>query len=99
MTVSITPESILRHELNGLRVEIVASSNPDLVGIAGVVVGETTQTVRLDTDDGIKQCPKDAVTLEFELPSGELVTVDSARLVARPTQRSEQTGRGKWHLA
>lgn len=99
MTVSITPESILRHELNGLRARIVASSNPDLVGIAGVVVGETTQTVRIETNDGIKQCPKNAVTLEFELPRGEIVTVDGKRLVARPARRSEQTGGGKWHLA
>ncbi len=99
MTVSITPESIIRHELNGLRVRVVASSNSDLIGIAGVVVGETTQTLHIESDDGVKQCPKDVVTFEFELPSGELVTVDGKRLVARPPRRSEQTGGGKWQLA
>lgn len=99
MTVQITPESLVRHELNGLRVRVVASANPDLVGITGVVVRETTQTVFIETDDGIKQCPKNVVTLEFELPRGEVVTVDGNRLVARPARRSEQTGGGKWHLA
>lgn len=99
MTVSITPETILRHELNGLGVRVVSATNPDFVGISGVVVAETTQTLKIETEQGIKQIPKDTVVFEFELPQGDFVTVEGEQLVARPARRSEQTGGGKWHLA
>ena len=42
----MTPESLVRHELAGLDVEVAESPNPDLVGVAGRVVDETTNTDR-----------------------------------------------------
>ena len=44
----LTPETLTRHELNGLYVEVVDAPNPDLVGVAGRVVVETMQTLHLD---------------------------------------------------
>ena len=38
----MTPESLVRHELAGLDVEVAESPDSDLVGIAGRVVDETT---------------------------------------------------------
>ena len=64
----LTPETLTRHELNGLRVAVVAAPNPDLVGIAGRVVSETTNTLVVRTDSGDKRVPKAASTLEFEIP-------------------------------
>ena len=46
--MALTPETLPRHELNGLRVEVVDASNPDLVGIAGRVVVETMQTFHIE---------------------------------------------------
>jgi ribonuclease P protein subunit POP4 len=46
----LTPETLVRHELNGLYTEVVDSPNPDLVGIAGRVVVETMRTVHIDCD-------------------------------------------------
>jgi ribonuclease P protein subunit POP4 len=51
----MTPESLPRHELAGLDVTVEASPNPDLVGVAGRVVDETTGTLLVATDDGVKQ--------------------------------------------
>jgi ribonuclease P protein subunit POP4 len=101
----LTPESLPRHELVGLAVEVVSASNPDLVGIAGDVVTETTQTLGIeaaDTDGATRvfHVPKADATFEFDLPRGDgqlsVVTVDGERLVARPARRTEQTGDSKW---
>jgi ribonuclease P protein subunit POP4 len=45
----LTPETLTRHELNGLYTEVVDSPNPDLVGIAGRVVVETMGMLHIDT--------------------------------------------------
>lgn len=42
------------------------------------------------------QVPKAVATFEFELPSGDVVTVDGDRLVARPARRTERTGDSQW---
>ena len=41
----VTPATLVRHELVGLSVAVVAAPNPDLEGIQGEVVLETTKTV------------------------------------------------------
>jgi ribonuclease P protein subunit POP4 len=67
--MALTPETLIRHELNGLRVEVVEASNPDLVGIAGRIVVETMQTLHVDTGTRVCQVPKQGATLQFEIPS------------------------------
>ena len=84
-----TPETLTRHELNGLRVAVADAPNPDLVGIAGRIVGETMRTLRVaagsndasgdghDTsaeESRVKQVPKRGSTFEFELPRGDAPT-------------------------
>ena len=44
----LTPATLTRHELIGRPVRVVAASNPDLVGIAGEVVMETTRTLSVE---------------------------------------------------
>ena len=43
--MALTPTTLPRHELVGLEVAVVAASNPDLVGLSGRAVTETTQTI------------------------------------------------------
>jgi len=83
--MALTPETLTRHELNGLRVAVVDAPNPDLVGIAGRVVIETMQTLHVDVSerdaaaaesagDGsarVVQVPKQGSKLEFELPASD----------------------------
>jgi ribonuclease P protein subunit POP4 len=92
----LSPESLPRHELVGLDVEVVAASNPDVIGIAGHVVTETTRTLGIEGDDRVWHVPKDGATFAFALPSGETVRVDGDRLVARPARRTETTGDSQW---
>jgi len=49
--MALTPETLTRHELNGLRVAVVDAPNPDLVGICGRVVAETMRTLRVDVSE------------------------------------------------
>lgn len=49
--MSLTPETLTRHELCGLHVEVVESTDPSRVGIAGRVVRETTNTLVIESDD------------------------------------------------
>ncbi|EJN58668.1 ribonuclease P protein component 1 [Halogranum rubrum] len=69
--MALTPETLTRHELNGLSVRVVDAGNPDLVGIAGRVVIETMQTLHIDDGDRVRQVPKRGATLEFALTAGE----------------------------
>ncbi|MFC6733356.1 MULTISPECIES: ribonuclease P protein component 1 [unclassified Haladaptatus] len=61
----LTPETLPRHELIGLHVRVAAAANPDLVGIAGRVVGETTQMLRIEVGSRVTHVPKQASILEF----------------------------------
>ncbi len=91
----MTPESLVRHELAGLDVAVAESSNPDLVGTAGRVVDETTNTLLVATGEGVRQVPKAAATFRFRLPEADVV-VDGDRLVARPARRTESNGGSLW---
>ena len=96
----LTPETLPRHELIGLPVRVAAASNPDLVGIAGEVVMETTRTLSIEGSESgserVWQVPKADATFEFTTPDGQRVTVEGERLVARPARRTERTGDSKW---
>ncbi|EMA18444.1 ribonuclease P protein component 1 [Haloarcula japonica] len=91
----LTPETLPRHELVGLDCEVVSASNPDVVGISGTVVMETTQMLTLEGADRVWHVPKDSATFAFDL-STETVLVDGDRLVARPARRTENTGDSLW---
>ncbi|WP_435184840.1 ribonuclease P protein component 1 [Halobellus sp. EA9] len=101
--MALTPETLTRHELNGLRVAVVDAPNPDLVGICGRVVVETMQTLHVDVSDcdadaeaaesaaaasaRVKQVPKQGSTLEFELPASDAASDD-------PSGGGDARGRG-----
>ena len=69
--MALTPETLPRHELNGLPVRVVESDDPGKVGIAGRVVVETTNTlgieVRTDGESRVLTVPKSGSTFEFAI--------------------------------
>ena len=103
--MTVTPETLTRHELVGLDVCVVSASNPDLVGLEGTVVTETTRTLGIepetsaaaDESEGrVSTVPKESATFEWTLPSGDVVETAGATLVARPARRTEHRGDSTW---
>lgn len=84
----ITPQNLFQHELIGLTVEIVESSNMGLVGIKGKVVDETRNTIRVEVDDRYESIiPKNVAIFHFQTPEGQKVEIDGKILVSRPEDR------------
>jgi ribonuclease P protein subunit POP4 len=93
--MTTTAETLVRDELVGLAVEVVAASNPDIVGVNGEVVMETTRTLGIESDGRVLQVPKADATFEWTL-DGERVRTAGERLVGRPARRTEQRGDSTW---
>ena len=91
----ITPKDLVRHELIGLRVKIVDSTNKAIIGVSGRVVDESRNTLTIETPRGPKNFVKEQCVFSFQIPSGEWVRVDGKLLVARPEDRIKKKFR-KW---
>ena len=86
--MSITEDNLHRHELIGLKVTVIRSSNPLYVGIKGNIVDETKNMLIIDDDSKEKRLPKDNVVYVFTMPNGKLIELDGKRLVGRPADRT-----------
>ncbi len=84
----ITPHNILKHELIGLPVEIVSSTNLSLLGIKGKVVFETRNTLIIEKEGCSKEItvPKDIAVFKFKLDNCS-VEVIGKLLIGRPEDR------------
>jgi ribonuclease P protein subunit POP4 len=91
----INPSNLVRHELIGLEVRVVESTNPSQVGLSGRVVDESRNILAIETRAGVRNLPKEDCTFSFLLPSGERVRVEGRLLVARPEDRVKKKLR-KW---
>jgi len=67
--MTVTPETLTRHELLGRAVRVVESSDPTHVGGTGRVVRETKKTLSIESAAGVRQLPKAVCTFEFALGS------------------------------
>ncbi|MEM3436906.1 MAG: ribonuclease P protein component 1 [Nitrososphaerales archaeon] len=88
--VKITPATIQFHELIGLEVRIIKSSDPSLKNIFGRVVDETKNTLKLYIKDNVKTIPKAHSVFIFNLPDGTKVRIHGSLLVGRPEDRLER---------
>jgi ribonuclease P protein subunit POP4 len=83
----ITPQNVIRHELIGLRVKVVKSSNPVQDGIEGTIVDETKNLLVIMTPRGVKRVQKKFTVFELHLPDDTRVRVDGSVLVMQPDKR------------
>ncbi|WP_336343488.1 ribonuclease P protein component 1 [Halalkalicoccus ordinarius] len=96
--MALTPETLARHELNGLCVRAVAADNPDLVGIGGRVVRETTKTLSIREGSRVCQVPKSGTVFEFELPTDEAATAREGVGIASEPRADRHDGDGATHV-
>ncbi|MFH1445398.1 MAG: ribonuclease P protein component 1 [Nanoarchaeota archaeon] len=84
----MNPKDIVKHELIGLHVEVVDSTDPSMVGLDGRVIDETRNTLIIEKEDGsAKTIVKENCTLSFEYEAGKRVKVVGKLLVARSEDR------------
>jgi ribonuclease P protein subunit POP4 len=84
----LTPETLTRHELNGLPVRVVDAANPDLVGIEGRVVAETQGTLSVGSGARVRQVPKQGSTFEFALTDE---SAEAAKVSGTASKRGSET--------
>ena len=83
----IRPDNLVRHELIGLRVRIISSSNKTLAGLGGKVIDETRNMLIIEKADG-KEVSVQKETGVFSFEVGQAwVRVDGRVLVGRPEDR------------
>ncbi|MCK9276907.1 MAG: ribonuclease P protein component 1 [Methanoculleus sp.] len=83
----ISPQNVLRHELIGLDVLVARASNPGHVGVSGLIIDETRNTLVILTGRGEKRIPKRFSVFRLRLPDGTTVDVDGSCLETQPERR------------
>lgn len=90
-----TPENLVKHELIGLKVKVVESSNKKNIGIKGRVINETRNILVIEKSNGKEvKLSKETNVFVFEL-DGKNVRIDGKVLVGRPEDRIKKKFR-KW---
>ncbi|WP_457554843.1 ribonuclease P protein component 1 [Candidatus Pyrohabitans sp.] len=77
---------IKKHELIGLECEVVAASDPTLVGLRGVVVDESRNMLTLEVKGRRKCVPKSIARFRFRV-GRHVLEVEGKAIVARPEDR------------
>ena len=83
----ISAKGLIRHELIGLKVEVVGSFNKFHIGLKGLVVDETKNLLTIETEKGIKKIQKKGTEFVFTIPNGKKIKVNGAIITKRPEER------------
>ena len=80
------------HELVGLRLRVVQASDGGMVGMEGIVVDETRETLVIDAD-GRRTLPKRGNVFEFTLENGSTAVLEGDAIAYRPEDRVKRAAR------
>jgi RNase P/RNase MRP subunit p29 len=100
----VTPRNLAGHELVGLPVKVVSSTDPGLVGLEGTVVWETERLLVVERVDGKEareiRVPKKGTVFRFSLASVDgkkqkktKVNVEGWIIMAKPEERTKRLQR------
>lgn len=84
----ITKENILAHELIGLKVKVIKSTDPKRINTEGIVLDETKNIFVIDCNRTEKIVPKKECEFEFGL-NGEKVKIDGKKILKRSEDRTK----------
>ncbi len=88
----ITKENLSAHELIGLKVKVIKSSDNARIGISGIIVDETQNTLKIQGKHNGKQkefiIPKKECEFEFEI-GDEKVIIKGNEIAKRPQDRTK----------
>jgi ribonuclease P protein subunit POP4 len=92
----ITPQNIVKHEIVGLSTHIVESKDPGHVCREGVIIDESKEMIRIDTEKGPILVPKSICVFDMTLPDGVIVRLDGELLKGRPEDRIKKRLNRSW---
>ena len=82
--IKLTPKTLKRHELIGLKCRVIRASNPVIIGTEGTVIDESKNMITIENDKR-RKIPKKGAVFQFELEKS--VIVDGSDLLGRPEDR------------
>jgi ribonuclease P protein subunit POP4 len=96
--MKLVPHNIIHHELIGLDIRVVDSTNSSLNGIEGRIIDETKNMFKVETDDMEKMIPKSSSSFIFTISSSHQtnddkrylpsnIKVDGRLLLSQPENR------------
>lgn len=83
------PKNLPAHELIGLKVKVVESTDPSKKGVTGKTVDETKYTLKIETKKGEKVIPKKESVFSFTLPGKKKYRVKGKKLCFKPENRTK----------
>jgi ribonuclease P protein subunit POP4 len=92
----ITPENVARHELTGLPLHIVESTDPNLVCKRGIILGESREMIHFRTDDSVVKVSKSNCVFDVTLADGTQVRINGDVLRGRPEDRMKKRLNRSW---
>ena len=92
----INEKTIVRHELIGLKAEIIRSTDAKKQGTKGIIIDETKKMLLLRTEMGEKLVEKAICEFQLTLPDGKKVEVKGKLLLGRPEERLKKKFPQKW---
>ena len=85
-SANITSQNITQHELIGLHTRICQSTNPQVIGLNGVIIDETKSMLKMSCKDKTISPPKDTSVWEFAVSDG-MVCVPGKDIAKRSADR------------
>ncbi|MEA3430976.1 MAG: ribonuclease P protein subunit [Nanoarchaeota archaeon] len=79
-------KNILKHELIGLGAKVIGSTNKADIGIKGIIIDETKNTITILEKDEKKKLIKKNIILEIEY-EGKKIHVEGKLIAKRPEDR------------
>ncbi len=93
--MKVTPD-IVRYEFIGTKGIVSQSSNMDYVGVSGLVVGESKNTLTFQGEGRTRSVIKEAATFDFTFDDGTVVEIDGKLLVGRSEDRLKKSIKRLW---
>jgi len=93
--MKVTP-AVVQHELIGLKAQVVESTNPSYIGIKGMVIDETRNTLTIQQKKTEKTVIKNVAIFHFTMPDGTIVEIDGNTIQGRPEDRLKKRPKRRW---
>ncbi len=93
--MKVTPD-IIRYEFIGAKGLVALSPNLNLMGVGGLIVGETRNTFTFQGAERTRSVLKEAATFDFTFGDGTVVEIDGKLLVGRSEDRLKKSVKRLW---